>query len=62
VEGVIDRGRTRGIGDGSLAYLLDRFPTDPFDIQETRSPGVACVAAALAARIDEDPRQIRDAL
>jgi len=62
MEAALVCARTRGTADGSLAYLLDRFPTDPFDIRETRSPGVACVAAALAARIDEDPRQIRDAL
>jgi hypothetical protein len=62
LEGGLVCQRARFKGQDGLDFLLARFPQRPLDMRESRSPGVACVAAALADRVRDDSPRIVEVL
>jgi hypothetical protein len=54
--------KARFPGPDAIAFLLQRLPRDRKALNWNLSPEIKCVFNALAARIDEDPMRIRDAL
>jgi hypothetical protein len=54
--------KSRFPGPDAIAFLLQRLPPDRKALNWNLSPEIKCVFNALAARIDEDPLRIRDAL